>query len=154
MKKISKIKNSNKVKKNNPMLLLFLLSAIIAGTGGCKEDVDNENIPYVACFHEGVYIDTADIKGDAYLFNDSIPVAIKTALSKESYQAWIIYDKETDSAVLYVESPRIISTNHICNYPLFAKQWNIPEGGEKYTMKALHIRWADTLVSLLLMGMI
>jgi hypothetical protein len=114
-----------------PALLLCL------GVAGCKEKEMTEkkgNVTYVACIYESGYIDTTNIKGEAYLFQDSIPAAIKMAFHlkwDELPQAWIVYDSERDSAVLYVESVQVWSTNSICNYPLFAKKWHIPDEGKK-----------------------
>jgi hypothetical protein len=102
-------------------------------------------VPYAACNHEGKYLSTTDVEGNAYLFNNNVPEAIKAELQKEKessgFVAWIVYVSDDNTATMYVSSKNEESTGKICNYPEFAKLWEIPLNGQKisYTGTAFKV---------------
>jgi hypothetical protein len=118
-------------------VLLILAGGVISSCGKEKKtETENGNVPYAACLHEeGEYLGIADVKGEAYLFNDSVPNAMQTELQQirnvSGFVAWIVYIPDDGSAIKYVRSIKENSTGIICNYPEFAKQWKIPFTGKK-----------------------
>ena len=79
-------------------------------------------------------VDTLFIKGEAYLFNDSVPDFMRTKIEEEfkksGYVAYIVYESDSE-ARLYISTQSEYSTNYICNYPDFAEQWEVPLTGQK-----------------------
>jgi hypothetical protein len=115
-----------------------VLLILAGGLASCKEEKGDEFVPYAVCDYEGNYITAIDVAGNAYLFNDSIPKAIEEELQQEGYKsfaAWIVYVLKDNSTTMKVisklESKYEHSTSVICNYPDFAKQWEIPLNGQK-----------------------
>jgi hypothetical protein len=100
------------------------------------EVIEQGTVPYMPCGHDGNYLDTTDVKGSAYLFYDSVPVAREAELYQErytsGYAAWILYDSKVNSATIYILSRKVMSSeSYICNYPEFAKRWQVPLNGQK-----------------------
>jgi len=97
----------------------------------------NEEIPYVECVHEGDYMDTVHMEGIGYLFVNSIPAE----LQKDNNVMYIIYDKENNSTTFssvysFSTLPAIRNLNgNICNFPDFAKEWEISTEGKKIYYK-------------------
>ena len=111
----------------------------------------------------GTNTDTLPIKGEAYLFNDSIPNFMKTEVmekyEKSGYAAWIVYETINELvhgtdfmvmmsergvykiATLYLYTPADMGRYYICNYPDFAREWKVPEIGQKvyYEGKAIYL---------------
>ena len=97
--------------------------------------------------------DTIHVKGEAYLFFDSIPDAKKTKLlqeysSSDKNPAWIVYgvandcNHEVDSlAILHVYDSIKEHRSYICNFPDFAKRSKVYLTGQKvyYEGKALYL---------------
>jgi hypothetical protein len=118
------------VLKTATIILLILAGSLVS----CRKEKEDGAVPYVACdSEEQNYITTANVEGDAYLFNDSIPETMKIELQQKrditGFVEWIIYVQNDNSAVLNILSKKEESTNYICNYPEFAKQWKIPQTG-------------------------
>lgn len=90
-------------------------------------------VPYAVCDYDGNYIRTVSVACDAYLFKNSVPEIFMKKIREERYPtgyvAWIVYFPDKDSATLYALSQEETNTSHFCNYPYFAKQWEIPENG-------------------------
>ena len=126
--------NKEFMKKTTLKFTAVLLFA--AGLFACTEkEEEKNNVPYIACPHGESYMDTIQLKNQAYLFNDSVPELMQTKLlqiSNESgYVAWIIYMSDNNTATMYARTKQEHGTYNICNYPEFAKQWNVPLTGQK-----------------------
>ena len=98
-------------------------------------------VPFELCLSDERGSDElTNVIGEAYLFNDSISDEIRNKLYKEveilGYAAWIVYGGDIvydidNIATLYVSTQYDIGTYYICNYPDFAKQWEVPLTGQK-----------------------
>ncbi|MDL2256754.1 InlB B-repeat-containing protein [Bacteroidales bacterium OttesenSCG-928-I14] len=84
-------------------------------------------IPRIECEHEGVYIDTTKMEGIACLFVNTIPVELK----KEDNIMYIIYNKEDNLVTYSLHTADAFYEGNICNFPDFAKEWEIPIGGKQ-----------------------
>jgi hypothetical protein len=81
-------------------------------------------------------------RGEAYYFKDSIPDRLKTELRK----CWtILYDTKTEDVTLdlsnisylYDVDANMPVHGLICNFPDFAKAWDIPENGCKVSFEGI-----------------
>jgi hypothetical protein len=107
-----------------------------------KYDAEYEdgNVPFAPCLCEGQEQQLAGIaisQSEAYLFKDSIPKQIEKNIQRDIHLPenkdgvkWIIYDSQTDIAYLYNGIHAILQICKICNYPDFAKKWDIPQNGQ------------------------
>jgi hypothetical protein len=126
------------MKKEKIIVSSAVLLVILIITGCENKNIEaNEtegDLPYLACPHEGEYLDTVKLVGEAYLFNDSVPDLAKIELQEKrttsDFVAWIIYNQDIDVATLYTSSSKEESSSIICNYPEFAKHWNISLNGQ------------------------
>jgi hypothetical protein len=99
-------------------------------------------IPYINCISTYIF-DTVPLMGRGYLFMDSLPSNIQYSTNV----MYIVYYKEQDSATFYApDMPYYISNPNnpngtklqkytgfsgiICNFPDFAKKWEIPINGK------------------------
>ena len=90
--------------------------------------------------------DTISVKGEAYLFHDSIPDRIRTKMFRELESSgsavWIVYEGDKN-ATLYETPCADFGGNayKICNFPDFAGQWETPLTGQKvyYEGKAFYL---------------
>jgi len=111
------------------------------GTSNLSEwrEVIQIKIPYKECTHEdaGFYMDTIQMTGIGYLFINSIPVE----LQKDNDVIYIIYNKEDHSATFSATYTNDASySGNICNFPDFAKEWEISfEGKQIYYKGELHV---------------
>ena len=102
------------------------------------EKEEEENVPYASCSLSG---DTFFLRGTAYLFRDSISVGQQIM----KFVMNIIYNTQDSSthfsanyygssSILYAPSPYNYYGS-VCNFPDFAKQWNIPPEGKQVYYK-------------------
>jgi hypothetical protein len=113
---------------------------------GGKDD-EQGNVPYNPCLCEGQEQKLADIfisPDVVYLFKDSIPKQIEKNMYDNIYQPenedglkWIIYDSETDIAHIYHGIGVFMMIYKICNFPDFAKKWDIPQNGQLVYFKGI-----------------
>jgi hypothetical protein len=94
-----------------------------------------KNVPHATC--SGEYTETMDLEGAGYLFVDFFP----DELQREIDIIYVIYNKEYDSGYFSVV---VYSKGHysgnICNFPDFAKEWEINSDGKQiYFQGKLHI---------------
>ena len=103
----------------------------------CYNENYSVEIPYVECVHEGDYMDTVHMEGIGYLFVNSIPAE----LQKDNDVMYIIYNKENNSTAFSAAYPtEALYNGNICNFPDFAKEWEIPtEGKQIYYKGELHV---------------
>ena len=120
-------------------------SATIKITAGSltKSVVINQNaaegyVPYECPNEKDGYLDTISMEGVGYLFVNAIPAG----LQKEDNIMYIIYNKEdnstTFSARYTIESAIMYLGNYngsICNFPCFAKEWEVPTEGKQIYYK-------------------
>jgi len=86
------------------------------------------DVPYKECTHEDDYMHTIQMKGAGYLFINFIPVE----LQKENNVMYIIYNQEDHSTTFSARYPtEAIYNGNICNFPDFAKEWEIPTDGKQ-----------------------
>jgi hypothetical protein len=124
----------NRLKIYSFLFTMFLI------TSCSKEGSETGEVPYVPCpCEEEKELASFSIPtGEAYLFKDSIPqqiwfqINIKISESNEVVK-WIIFDTKTNRAVLQVGKTDTLLRKvcEICNYPDFAKEWDIPINGRK-----------------------
>ena len=130
-----------KIKTTIKLLFTF---AVLAGVFSCNADkFDSEfggAVPYISCPCGGKPLSgSAQFqKGKAYLFKDSVPEQMKEQINNEMYSdpslviCWIVYDSEADASTInFHRSDGMFSSGFICNFPDFAKRWNIPQSGYK-----------------------
>jgi hypothetical protein len=114
---------------------------ILAGIFSCRKDKDkdqNDSVPYMPCPCEGK--EKVDLMAtNAQLFKDSIPSSIKN-----KYNTYVIYHSDSDSATFYTH-PDIFVIYHICNFPDYAKKWDIPRQGCEIYLKGQIYRPCYTL---------
>jgi len=110
-----------------------------------QEEFDNEvdNVPYASCPLESN--DTVFLRGVAYLFRDSMPYG---QWNKDGIMN-ILYYTTSDTVLFYSKYVSIYlclyhpATNDfhydgfICNFPNFAKSWNIPPEGRQIYFKGI-----------------
>ncbi|MDR2409983.1 MAG: protease complex subunit PrcB family protein, partial [Bacteroidales bacterium] len=95
---------------------------------------DSGNVVYRSCCDEERGLSGLnDIdwfrKGETYLFNnDSVPNKNRYSYTRKS---WIVFDSTTNSARLIFTEGMCCWECGICNFPDFAKEWDIPENGCK-----------------------
>jgi hypothetical protein len=96
---------------------------------------DNGIVVYKTCCEEErawVDYDTFLKKREAYLFKDSIPDQMKyleIGIPSDQMYYWIVFDSKTDRACLNLKYLGVHWYCEICNFPNFAKEWNIPQNG-------------------------
>jgi hypothetical protein len=88
---------------------------------------EETNIPYLICPYEGGYKDTIQVKHETWLFNDSV----SEKFMQSGGVSWIVYRSDNNTAIMYMPSTQGYNIYNICNYPEFAKQWNVPDTGQK-----------------------
>ena len=93
-------------------------------------------IPYVICESEDGYMDSIQMKNETWLFNDSVST---TFLRQSGYISWIVYTPENNTAIMHVSSTHY-NIHEICNYPEFAKQWDVPLSGQKVYYEGIAYR--------------
>jgi hypothetical protein len=110
-------------------ILLILAEMIIA----CGKEKEEGNVPYISCDCEqnrdkidfGIEL----FNGEAILFKD-LPPEQSNEKIHQSESRVILYNTKTNTAVLYAHF-EILFQCHICNFPDFAEEWNIPQKGQK-----------------------
>jgi hypothetical protein len=116
---------------------LFMLFFI---TSCSKENIETGEVPYAPCpCEEEKELTNLKIPdGEAFLFKDSIPQQILVQINNKISQSnqavkWIILDSKTNMANLHVSKTETLLRKacKICNYPDFAKEWDIPINGRK-----------------------
>ena len=114
------------------MVLIFSLLFLATN---CEKPENGGDVPYKPCLceEEKPLEDFYFPQGEAYLFKDSIPAEMEYFLMCNSYpdkSCWIVFDSQTDDAVLTIlTGEHALYYCKICNFPDFAKKWNIPENG-------------------------
>lgn len=116
-------------------ILRFLFVLFMVFSLSCDDDSEKYEVPYTTCNCEDKKF-TGNTEGYAYLFRDSIPEKIEAELfqkgvSSDKGSYWIVYYEKADSAVLYGFHSPLNIVCEICNFPEFAKKWEIPETGKK-----------------------
>ena len=123
---------------------------VLAGSmASCKDKAEKEeigeNVPYKPCpcgeTHSSDQLQFQ--KGEAYFFRDSIPEQMSNQINKEIYSTpfpivcWIVYYSKTDTGNIYFRnsSGGMTCVGTICNFPDFAKKWDLPENGCKVYFK-------------------
>jgi hypothetical protein len=97
------------------------------------------NVPKLLCACDGtrtLATHNSFPRGEAYLFKDSIPQSMKLQIRNEIINghtvSWIVFDDSNDNVCMDIEkSGEIPNVCRICNFPDFAKEWNIPVNGCK-----------------------
>lgn len=116
--------------------ILFFCSEKEEGLGG--------DVPYEPCPCDNGEAELMEQQyqipeGAALLFKDSIPEQMKYDY-KILYRLYILFDSKTNNAHLIVRSgsgyPNRMGI--ICNFPDFAKKWDIPENGCLVYIKGLN----------------
>ena len=111
-------------------LIYTLILLIIVGCGSSREDEEfGGEVPYIPCpCNEQPEAKIQFSKGEAYLFNDSISEQLHYEIQRS---CWIVFDSITNVAILTITSSGITNICKICNFPNFAKSWDIPLNGCK-----------------------
>jgi hypothetical protein len=112
------------------ILKLTVILLILTSSFTCKKTEPETDgiVPYAPCSCEDK--EQASLifsPGEALLFKDSIPNDMAFQIL-----SWIVFDSKTDTAILTIGGKGAIEhICEICNYPDFAKAWDIPINGCK-----------------------
>lgn len=121
--------------KTKKLFLMIPFLLLIMGMGGCEENKEYNNVPYGAC-------DCKEKKQSNLNFTKEKTILYIVSSQEESKllneinqhggdYSYIIYNKETDKATMYHVVESVMQVYRICNYPEFAKNWNISDKGQK-----------------------
>ena len=101
---------------------------------------DMVEISYSKCTYDDGYMDTISIEGVGYLFVNYVPAE----LQKDNNVMYIIYNKEDNLTAFSAAYPtEALYNGNICNFPDFAKEWEIPtEGKQIYYKGELYVTGA------------
>jgi hypothetical protein len=113
--------------------ILGFAAIVLLLAGGFSCGKEKENTPrYILCDKTGGnYIDTINLRGNGYLFLNSIPAS----LENQKNLAFVVYFPEQDSAVFKIAYSDAIYSADICNFPNYAKHWEIPLQGKAFLFK-------------------
>jgi hypothetical protein len=96
-----------------------------------EDDGSDGEVPYQPCSCENP--EEERIYGEAYLYRDSIPYQRFLNNTHErsilGVLNMIVFNSETNSAVLYHYIGSFLCYCAICNFPDFANEWDIPKNG-------------------------
>jgi len=113
-------------------ILFVVLLMLAGGVTSCKKE-KNGNVPYKPCPCKNKPASNSFSRGEAYLFRDSVPRQI--IFDIDPAVSGIIYYSETGEAYIgfrgFSVTDALLHTGFICNFPDFAKEWDIPENGLK-----------------------
>jgi hypothetical protein len=111
--------------------ILLILAGVMISCGKEKEDNIQGNVPYKPCDCEKAEMEFGRelFKGEAVFFKD-LSEEQRNEKIYQSNNRIILYDTETDNAVLYAYSD-ILYQCYICNFPDFAKEWDITQDGQR-----------------------
>lgn len=101
---------------------------ILAGILGCSKGKVRQGgyVPFQPCDCENPQTNFQDPRVEAYLFRDSILRQVNNP-----FGVWIVYNTETEEADILFAISGMVWTGPICNFPDFAKKWDIPQNGIK-----------------------
>lgn len=109
-------------------ILLMLASAFT-----CGKEEKYENTPrHILCNKtEDNYINTINLQGNGYLFLNSIPIELES----QNNVAFVVYFPEQDNAIFRAAYSDAIYNADICNFPDYAKHWEIPLQGKVFSFE-------------------
>ena len=125
------------MKKTTLKFTAVLLFA--AGLFACGEKEKLGNVTKILCACDGTRT-LASFKnfpqGEAYLFKDSIPqsmhIQMRDKINNGHTVSWIVFKDNEDDVYMDIEKTgEIRNVCRICNFPSFAREWNIPVTGRK-----------------------
>ena len=118
-------------------ILLTLTGSLVSCTAEKKEEEIGGNVPFKLCPDAGERLGV--LSGEAYLFRDYIPLQMQILLfSPPRIVATIVLCGETDRVLFEIRSTTqegqgIVGVTRaggvICNFPDFAREWNICNNG-------------------------
>jgi hypothetical protein len=100
-------------------------------------EITDGDVPYKPCLCDEEKPISGKSQGEAYLFKDFISEEMYHQMNKENSDApsrgvcSIVFDSATGSAELFIRQGNMQSIGEICNFPVFALEWNIPQNGCK-----------------------
>jgi len=114
----------------------------------CVQRNNIDSLPYKRCCKKGIpCLGCPDnLRGNVYLFIDSIPYALRNQIRSESGMPdtirWIVYNSQTEYTKIFAEkfyvnindTDGIMLDGRICNFPDFAKEWT---NGSKVYMEGI-----------------
>jgi hypothetical protein len=107
------------MKLNETLFFFFLFS--VFGIVGCeeKESQEKEEEIILPCNLTSSRWSNYDISNmETVLFDSSVPADFEGA-------SYVMLNPESDTNVIFI----IKASNYICNFPDYAKKWNIPSEG-------------------------
>ena len=127
------------------------LCVVLAGSFySCEKraEANGGEVPFVSCPCENNDEALGIIKGEARLFFDE--VFWSAPMDSERIVVWSATSEYPDLAKLALDDPRFRTPSgggvfvDICNFPDFAKEWNVPGGVTVYYEGTLY-PWCDIL---------
>ena len=130
-----------KIFKYTAIVLFFAGCFCFCAEKGGEEPLREGEVPYKPCPCEigWILLEEEYVPKEAYLFKDSIPKEIRRKLTSPEYleivstSCWIVVNSELNSAWIEIRAPKSIygweCNGEICNFPDFAKEWDIPVEG-------------------------
>ena len=124
--------------------IVLILAGVLSSC--TKKTESDDKIPYVPCPCEEEKDSREIFQGEAYLFKDSIPIQMVKIINNEFFNkprkavCWILYFSENDYIEIIIGNYKdysMIGRGTICNFPYFAREWNIPQNGCKVDIKGL-----------------
>ena len=122
---------------------MYKITAILLMLSGSfsscvKKSESDDKVPYVLCHCEEERPLWRTFQGEAYLFKDSIPIQMVEIINAELFDkslkvvCWILYESENDYIGITIGNygeHLMIGGGRICNFPVFAREWDIPQNG-------------------------
>ena len=118
------------------IMLLTLLGCVASCSSSEIEFDENGIIPYAYCPCEEGQIISSFVSSieEALLIKDPTSEQWGNMSGVHSKRiCWIVYDSKTDTAELFISAHDgdVKGVGLICNFPDFAKEWDIPQKGVK-----------------------
>lgn len=129
--------------KTKTFLLTMIVLLMMVGGAGCEKENERNNVPYAECdcVEKEILRPNHSIKG-ALFFKATTQIESKLLeqLRMGSSEKWVIYNIQTKQATLYIVDGTFFSTGRICNFPDFAKEWNISNNGQKIYIEGIEFK--------------
>ncbi|MCL2098748.1 MAG: hypothetical protein FWH23_08355 [Bacteroidales bacterium] len=140
----------NKFFERLQKVTVLVLCVMLAGSlYSCAEKAETGGeVSYKPCPCEEGKEEALLYKGEAYLVKDTLSIELLYTWLEEKNPTLlngiilfcIIFDSKTNSTCLYSTGYMYVNMGRICNFPDFAKEWDIPKNGCKVYFEGIRSR--------------